>query len=103
MFNIPEVMPQEAKKILEEEKDKAVLLDVRTPEEYRQARIPGSILIPLDDLRFRYKELDPNKKYLVYCRSGQRSAFATYALRQLGFEAYNVAGGIISWPFEIER
>ncbi len=102
MFNIPEVTPDEAKKILETDEN-AVLLDVRTPQEYRSVRVPNSVLIPVDDLRFKFRELDKNKKYLVLCRSGNRSAFATYALRQLGFDAYNVMGGIISWPYEIER
>ncbi len=102
MFNIPEIVPEEAKKILESDTD-AVLLDVRTPQEYRAARVPNSLLIPVDDLRFKFKELDKSKKYLVMCRSGNRSAFATYALRQLGFDAYNIVGGILNWPFEIER
>jgi rhodanese-related sulfurtransferase len=102
MFNIPEITPEEAKKILESDPN-AVLLDVRTPQEYRQVRVPGSVLIPVDDLRFKFKELDKNKKYIVMCRSGNRSAFATYALRQLGFEAFNMIGGILNWPYETER
>ncbi len=102
MFNVPEVTPEEAKKILEEEKDKVVLLDVRTPPEHFQLRIPNSTFIPLDDLRYKYTELPKDKKYIVYCRSGERSAFATYFLRHMGYEAYNLAGGIISWPYEKE-
>ncbi len=102
MFNVPEVTPEEAKKMLEEEKDKVILLDVRTPPEHFQLRIPNSMLIPLDDLRFKLNELPKDKKYIVYCRSGERSAFATYALRHMGYEAYNLAGGIISWPYEKE-
>lgn len=102
MFNIPEITPEEAKNILETDKS-AVLLDVRTEKEYQSIRVPNSILIPVDDLRFKFKELDKSKKYLVMCRSGNRSAFATYALRQLGFDAYNIIGGIINWPYEVER
>ena len=102
MFSVPEVTPEEAKKILEEEGDKVVLLDVRTPPEHFQLRIPNSMFIPLDELRFKFNELPKDKKYVVYCRSGERSAFATYFLRQLGYEAYNLAGGIISWPYEKE-
>ena len=101
MFNIPEITPEEAKNILETDKS-AVLLDVRTEKEYQSIRVPNSILIPVDDLRFKFKELDKSKKYLVMCRSGNRSAFATYALRQLGFDAYNIIGGIINWPYEVE-
>ncbi len=102
MFTVPEVTPEEARKILEKEGEKVVLLDVRTPPEHFQLRIPNSELIPLDELRFKYKDLPKDKKYIVYCRSGERSAFATYFLRRMGFEAYNLAGGILSWPYEKE-
>lgn len=102
MFGVPEVTPDEAKRMLQGEGDKVLLLDVRTPPEHFQLRIPSSLFIPLDELRFRYKELPKDKKYIVYCRSGERSAFATYVLRQLGYEAYNLAGGIIAWPYERE-
>ncbi len=101
-MNVPEVGPQEAKKILEEEKDKVILLDVRTPQEHAQIRIPDSILIPLDELRYAFQNLPKDKKIIVYCRSGERSAFATYFLRQMGYEAYNLAGGILTWPYETE-
>ncbi len=102
MFSVPEVTPEEAKKMLDEDKDSVVLLDVRTPPEHFQVRIPNSEFIPLDELRFRYKDLPKDKKYIVYCRSGERSAFATYFLRHMGYEAYNLAGGIIAWPYEKE-
>ncbi|MDQ7082847.1 MAG: rhodanese-like domain-containing protein [Aquificota bacterium] len=102
MFSVPEVTPEEAKKMLDQDKDSVVLLDVRTPQEHFQVRIPGSEFIPLDELRFKYKDLPKDKKYIVYCRSGERSAFATYFLRHMGFEAYNLAGGIIAWPYEKE-
>jgi len=101
-MNVPEVTPEEAKKMLEEEKDKVVLLDVRTPPEHIQVRIPNSMLIPLDELRYAFQNLPKDKKYIVYCRSGERSAFATYFLRQMGYEAYNLAGGILIWPYEKE-
>ncbi len=102
MFNVPELSPEEAKNLLEKEGENIVLLDVRTPPEHYQQRIPGSELIPMDDLRFKFGELPKDKKYIVYCRSGERSAFATYFLRHMGFEAYNLTGGIISWPYEKE-
>ncbi len=101
MFSVPEVNPQEAKELLDKEEN-VVLLDVRTPPEHIQVRIPNSELIPLDNLRFEAQSLPKDKKYIVYCRSGERSAFATYFLRQLGYEAYNLAGGIISWPYDKE-
>ncbi|GBC88552.1 putative adenylyltransferase/sulfurtransferase MoeZ [bacterium HR13] len=99
MFQVPEVSYEEAKRMLEEDSN-VVLLDVRTPQEYAQLRIPNSKLIPLDELRYAYKDLPKDKKYIVYCRSGERSAFATYFLRHMGYEAYNLAGGILIWPYE---
>jgi len=101
MFQVPEVSYEEAKKMLQEDKE-VVLLDVRTPQEHAQIRIPNSKLIPLDELRYAYRDLPKDKKYIVYCRSGERSAFATYFLRHMGYEAYNLAGGILLWPYEKE-
>lgn len=100
MFQVPEVDYKKAKEMLE--KDNVVLLDVRTPQEHIQLRIPNSILIPLDELRYTFRSLPKDKVYIVYCRSGERSAFATYFLRHMGYEAYNLAGGIIAWPYEKE-
>jgi phage shock protein E len=102
MFQMPELAPEEAKRLLEEEKDNVLLLDVRTPPEHVQVRIPNSLLIPLDELRFAYASLPKDKKIIVYCRSGGRSTFATYLLRHLGYEAYNLAGGILTWSYERE-
>jgi phage shock protein E len=102
MFQVPELTPEEAKRLLEEEKDNVLLLDVRTPPEHVQVRIPNSLLIPLDELRFAYANLPKDKKIIVYCRSGERSAFATYLLRHFGYEAYNLAGGILTWSYERE-
>jgi rhodanese-related sulfurtransferase len=101
MFQVPEVSYEEAKRMLQEDKE-VILLDVRTPQEHAQIRIPNSKLIPLDELRYAYRDLPKDKKYIVYCRSGERSAFATYFLRHMGYEAYNLAGGILLWPYEKE-
>jgi len=103
MYSVPTVTPEEAKRILEEEGDRVVLLDVRTPREHSQVRIPSSLLLPLDELRHRYTELPKDRKYIVYCRSGERSTFATFFLRHMGYEAYNLAGGILSWTYEKEK
>ncbi|MFN7065519.1 MAG: rhodanese-like domain-containing protein [Aquificaceae bacterium] len=100
MFQVPEVGPQEAKEKIQ--RDKVVLLDVRTPQEHAQLRIPNSILIPLDELRHALRDLPKDRVYIVYCRSGVRSAFATYFLRHMGYEAYNLAGGILTWTYETE-
>ncbi len=103
MFSVPTVTPEEAKEILEKEGDRVILLDVRTPREHSQIRIPNSLLLPLDELRVKYSQLPKDKKLIVYCRSGERSAFATFFLRHMGYDAYNLAGGILRWSYEKER
>lgn len=74
-----------------------VLLDVRTAEERTASSIPGSIHIPLDELRDRRAELDEDKRIIVHCFSGQRSYFAYRLLRLEGYDARNLTGGIRSW------
>lgn len=96
---VPSVTAEEAKSLLEKDKN-YVLLDVRTKMEYDKWRIEGAKLYSLDTLMNTYKELDKSKKYLIICLSGGRSACATYALRQLGFEAFNIKGGMLEWPYE---
>ncbi len=74
-----------------------VLLDVRSAEEREASVIPGSMHIPLDELRDRIGELDPSKRIIVHCFSGQRSYFAYRMLRLRGFNVRNLTGGIRSW------
>jgi len=78
------------------------LIDVRYAEEYDEIHIPGSILIPLYELRDRIGELDKAKKYVIYCHSGNRSAIAAMLLAQNSIEALSMEGGIRDWEFEIE-
>ncbi|AGM25861.1 NADH oxidase [Spiroplasma syrphidicola EA-1] len=75
------------------------ILDVRKPGELTaMGQIPGSINIPWDQLRYRIKELDLTKKYLVHCRSGARSYNATLILQAHGFKKVkNLAGGYEYW------
>lgn len=82
-----------------------VILDVRTPEEYSEIRIPNSKLLNFYDTSFpdEISNLDKNKKYLVYCRSGSRSFQTCLFMKQLGFiDVYNLQDGIINWDGEIE-
>lgn len=93
----------EAKKILDAQEG-AILLDVRTKEEYEERHIPGSILIPLDVLgsNAEIKMPDKNATILVYCRSGRRSISASEILTRLGYQNVYNMGGIIAWPYEVE-
>lgn len=82
------------------EEPSSVVLDVRTPEERAEASIDGSVNINLfaPDFMDRIAELDKDKTYLVYCRSGARSGQACGVMERMGFkELYNLSGGIISW------
>ncbi|OEF96961.1 rhodanese-like domain-containing protein [Desulfuribacillus alkaliarsenatis] len=90
------VTSDQAKTLLED--STYILLDVRTTEEYRDNHVPGSILIPVQELELRLDELDKDKKYLVLCRSGNRSVTASEILIEHGFGyVYNVMGGINQW------
>lgn len=69
------------------------LLDTRTPAEYARGHIEGFRNIPVDDLRDRLDEIDPDKPVYVICQSGLRSYIATRILEGNGYTAYNYAGG----------
>ncbi|MEC5189311.1 CoA-disulfide reductase [Geobacillus thermodenitrificans] len=70
-----------------------VLIDVRTKEEIKQGIVPGSIHVPLDELRDRLQELPKEKDIYVICQAGLRGYIAVRILRQHGFRAINVDGG----------
>jgi adenylyltransferase/sulfurtransferase len=79
------------------------LLDVRNPQEWEIARLPGALLIPLPELQDRMGELDPADTIVVHCHHGPRSARATNFLRQMGFSrAINLAGGIDAWSVQVD-
>ncbi|HRJ99615.1 MAG TPA: rhodanese-like domain-containing protein [Ignavibacteria bacterium] len=82
------------------ELDAYVLIDVRTTEEFNEGHLRDSINIDFykPDFEDALDELDKRKKYLVYCRSGNRSRQAMFLMRDLGFEEVNnLSEGIISW------
>lgn len=81
------------------EKD-IVILDVRTPGETAQGKIEGTIEIDIrsSDFQEKIKELDKDKTYLVYCRSGRRSVTACNIMEKVGFKkTYNLLGGFNAW------
>ena len=76
------------------------IIDVRTPKEYATGRIANSINIDFYSKSFKdeLKELDKEKKYLIYCKSGNRSGKSRNIMRKLNFtEVYNMLGGIVQW------
>jgi rhodanese-related sulfurtransferase len=79
-----------------------VVLDVRTPMEFAQRRIPGAVNFPVDDISTSYTMLDENTMYLVICEHGIRSASASGFLASKGFEKIcNVLGGMSVWQGEV--
>lgn len=76
----------------------ALLLDVRTPEEFAAGHLAGAVNIPLQTLDRRLAELGPkDRPIVVYCRSGHRSAHAREILRRAGFTAVHDLGAMSSW------
>lgn len=83
---------------------KAQAVDVREPDEYAVGHIPGAKLLPLGEVCTRAGEVMPDKDatWLVYCRTGRRSAEAVQKLEKQGYTNLYDLGGILSWPYEIE-
>ncbi len=69
----------------------AIILDVRTPEEYEEKHIQNSINIPVNLIEKRYEEISKNKEIIVYCRRGNRSHVAAMNLLEKGHTVYDVA------------
>lgn len=87
-------MPAISWRELLEEKDKVMLVDVRTPEEYSFGSIPGAVNIPLDDLRERIKEIPSDKPVVLFCAVGLRGYVAARILMGRGYkQVRNLVGG----------
>lgn len=104
---IQEMTVQELKQLLDSGADDYVLLDVRNPNEYEIARIPGSVLVPLPDIENgngveKVKELLNGHKLIAHCKMGGRSAKALGILKQAGIDGINVKGGITAWSKEVD-
>ena len=79
-------------------KKNVYLLDVRTPQERSQGFIPGSVLIPINEVERRLNEIPKNRPVIVYCAVGSRSRQVAQALAGMGYgEVYNMRDGIMGW------
>jgi len=104
---LPEITVQELKQLLDSGSQDFVLLDVRNPNEYEIAQIPGSVLVPLPEIESgegidRVKALVNGHQLVAHCKMGGRSAKALGILKQAGIEGINVKGGIQAWSREID-
>lgn len=80
-----------------------ILLDVREPDEFRLAHIPGSLHIPMQDVPRRLAELDPAAEIVVICHHGMRSAQVAGFLEGRGFsDVSNLTGGIDGWSVQVD-
>lgn len=99
---IENVTPQEAFALIQDNQDNPgfIIIDVRTPEEFAEAHIENAINIDFYAEAFRDEldQLDKNKTYLIYCRSGIRSGNALDIMTELNFrEVYHISDGITKW------
>ncbi|HEY9608142.1 molybdopterin-synthase adenylyltransferase MoeB [Allocoleopsis sp.] len=102
-----EITVQELKQLFDKGAKDFVLLDVRNPNEYEIASIPGSVLLPLSEIENgqgveKVKELLNGGQLIAHCKSGMRSAKALGILKEAGIDGTNVKGGILAWSKEID-
>ena len=99
-----QITAEEAKKIMDSGEEH-IVLDTREQDEFDSGHIPGAILIPYTEIENKAEEMMPDKDklILVYCRSGRRSKIAAESLAKLGYTNVKEFGGIIDWPYEIEK
>ena len=104
---ISEMTVAELKELIDSGAKNFVLLDVRNPNEYQIAQIPGSVLVPLPDIEHgegvaKVKELLNGHRLIAHCKMGGRSAKALGILKEAGIEGINVKGGITAWSQEVD-
>lgn len=106
-MDIAEMTVQDLKALIDSDAKDFVLVDVRNPNEYEIAKIPGSVLVPLPDIErgegiSKVKELLNGNRLIAHCKMGGRSAKALAILKEAGIEGINVKGGINAWSKEVD-
>ncbi|AFY61227.1 molybdopterin-synthase adenylyltransferase MoeB [Synechococcus sp. PCC 6312] len=107
MAEMQEITVTELKQLLDSDVDDYLLIDVRNPNEYEIARIPGAVLIPLPEIEngagvAKVKELLNGHRLIAHCKMGGRSAKALGILNQAGIPGTNVKGGINAWSQDVD-
>lgn len=107
LMAIQEMTVQELKQLLDSDTKDFVLVDVRNPNEYEIAKIPGAVLVPLPDIEQgsgveKVKQLLNGHRLIAHCKMGGRSAKALGILKESGIEGINIKGGITAWSREID-
>ncbi|MEY3867788.1 MAG: hypothetical protein RLZZ338_1679 [Cyanobacteriota bacterium] len=106
-MDIQEMTVQDLKALIDSDSKDFVLIDVRNPNEYEIAKIPGSFLVPLPEIErgegiSKVKELLNGNRLIAHCKMGGRSAKALAILKEAGIEGINVKGGINAWSKEVD-
>jgi adenylyltransferase/sulfurtransferase len=104
---LAEMTVLELKALVDQGLPNTLLIDVRNPNEYDIARIPGAVLIPLPDIEAgpgvdKVRSLLNGHQLVAHCKMGGRSAKALGILREAGIEGINVKGGIAAWSQEVD-
>jgi phage shock protein E len=101
---LPALIDEKALVALLGNKDaKALLIDVRTAEEFSAGYIPGAILLPFDEIAAKFKEADKGRPIVVYCRSGRRSAIARETLLSMGYTNVADFGAYTNWKGKLAK
>jgi sulfur-carrier protein adenylyltransferase/sulfurtransferase len=106
--SMAEMTVTELKKLIDSGATDYLLLDVRNPHEFDIGKIPGGVLVPLPDIENsngidQVKQLLGDKKLIVHCKAGGRSAKAIAILKEkAGIQGTNVIGGILAWSKEVD-
>ena len=87
----------------EMEQKTIILIDVRENDEYEYCKIQGSMHIPMNDIPVRMKEISIDNSYAVICHTGVRSGMVCNYLKNIGYNAVNVIGGIDKWSESIDN
>jgi len=99
------ILPKDALEVIKANKENPnfTLIDIRTPEEYLSGHIEGAVNINYHDEEFveNLDKLDKNKTYLIYCRTGRRTADTFNVMKKLKFKkVYRIQGEIVRWKAE---
>ena len=100
-----QITAKQAKEMIDKQ-EQDLIVDVREQAEYDKAHIPGAVLLLVGTITEETAaEVIPNKEsvVLVYCRSGNRSKTAAQSLTDLGYTQIYEFGGILDWPYEVEK
>ncbi|WP_101843230.1 rhodanese-like domain-containing protein [Halobacillus sp. Marseille-P3879] len=101
MSEVNIMTPEQLQQALDEDK-KIEIIDVRENEEVAQGMIPTAKHIPLGNVPEEVDNLNPDKEYVLVCRSGRRSMNASEFLKEKGFKkVHNLEGGMLDWKGEL--